>query len=127
MGKRKPTFKMHSFGEYSEWDRKGSDIPKILAFETDIEAKTGTEFGYVLQIKNGKGEKLDFRIDHPPFTNEDGNIRPPFTGEHYIRTNDYTFYIGDCIWEPVEDKLGKWEITTYYKNEVVAHKIFNLK
>ncbi|WP_167604778.1 DUF3859 domain-containing protein [Maribellus sediminis] len=127
MGKRRPVFKMYSYGEYSGWDRNSSEIPKILDFSTDIKASIGTEFGYVLHIKNGKGETLEFRIDHPPFTDEEGNIRPPFTGEQFIRTNDYKFYLGDCIWEPLEDKLGKWEITTYYKGEVVAHKIFNLK
>ena len=127
MGKRKPVFKIYSYGRYSKWDRGSNEIPKILAFETDIEAEIGTEFGFVLHIKNGKGEKIDFRIDHPPFTDNEGNIRPPFTGEQFIRTNDYIFYIGDGIWEPLEDKLGKWEITTYYQNEVVAHKVFNLR
>ena len=127
MGKRMPVFKMYSYGEYSGWDRNSSEIPKILDFNTDIKASIGTEFGYVLHIKNGKGEILEFKIEHPPFTDNEGNIRPPFTGEQFIRTNDYQFYLGDCIWEPLEDKLGKWEITTYYKGEVVAHKIFNLK
>ena len=127
MGKRRPTFKMYSYGEYSGWDRDSSEIPKILDFSTDIKASIGTEFGYVLHIKNGKGEMLEFKIEHPPFTDEQGNIRPPFTGEQFIRSNDYQFYLGDCIWEPLEDKLGKWEITTFYKGEVVAHKVFNLK
>ncbi len=126
MGKRKPIFKMDSFGEYSGWDRKSNEIPKIKAFTTEIKAQIDTEFGYVLHIKNGKGEKINFEIDHPPFTDDAGNIRPPFTGEEYIRTNDYLFYIGDCIWEPLHDKRGKWEITTWYKNQVVAHKIFHL-
>ncbi len=127
MGKRRPSFKMYSYGEYSGWDRNSSEIPKILDFSTDIKASIGTEFGYVLHIKNGKGEILEFKIDHPPFTDDEGNISPPFTGEQFIRTNDYQFYLGDCIWEPLEDKLGKWEITTYYKGELVAHKIFNLR
>ncbi|WP_340111543.1 DUF3859 domain-containing protein [Maribellus mangrovi] len=127
MGKRRPTFKMYSYGEYSIWNRDSHEIPKIMDIKTDIEARIGTEFGYVLHIKNGKGEVVEFRIDHPPFTDDEGNIRPAFTGEQFIRTNDYRFYLGDCIWEPLEDKLGKWEITTYYKGEVVAHKIFNLK
>jgi len=127
MAKRRPTFKIYSYGEYETWDRESKSIPRILEFKTEITARIGTEFGYVLHIKNGKGEKLEFRIDHPPFTDEDGNVRPPFTGEQFIRTNDFEFYLGDCIWEPLEDKLGKWEITTFYKGEVVAHKIFNLK
>ena len=127
MAKRRPTFKMYSYGEYESWDRESKTIPRIIAFKTEIDAQIGTEFGYVLHIKNGKGEKLDFRIDHPPFTDENGNLRPPFTGEQFIRTNDFEFYLGDCVWEPLEDKLGTWEITTFYKGEVVAHKTFQLK
>lgn len=127
MAKRRPTFKMYSYGEYSEWDRNSREIPKILDFTCEIEAKIGTEFGYVLHIKNGKGETLEFKIDHPPFNDDEGKLRPPFTGEQFIRTNDFEFYLGDCIWEPLEDKLGKWELTTYYQGKVVAHKIFELK
>ena len=127
MAKRKPIFKMYSYGEYSKWDRNSKEIPKILNFSTEIEAVPGTEFGYVLRIKQGKGETVTFKIDHPPFTDDEGNISPPFTGEQFIRTNDFEFYLGDCIWEPVEDKLGEWELTTYYNEEVVANKIFILK
>ena len=126
MAKRRPTFKMYSYGEYSKWDRDSKDIPKILDFTTEIKGQIGTEFGYVLHIKNGKGEKFDFRIDHPPFNDEQGNLRPPFTGEQFIRTNDFEFYLGDCIWEPLEDKLGKWELTTWYNGKVVANKVFIL-
>ena len=127
MAKRRPEFRMYSYGEYAKWDRASKEIPKILEITSDIEAKIGTEFGYVLQIRNGKGETIDFRIDHPPFTNEKGEIAEPFTGEQFIRTNDFEFYLGDCIWEPLEDKLGKWELSTFYKGHVVAHKVFNLK
>lgn len=126
MGKRKPTIKMYSFGEYSKWERGSKEIPKILDFKTEIKADIGTEFGYVLQVKQGKGETLTFKIDHPPFKDDLGEISPPFEGQQFIRTNDFEFYLGDCIWEPLEDKLGIWELTTYYKGKVVAHKIFNL-
>ncbi len=127
MAKRRPIFKLYSYGEYSQWDRNSKEIPKILNFTTEIKAEIGTEFGYVLQIKNGKGESIQFKIAHPPFKDEDGNVRPPFTGEQFIRTNDFEFYLGDCIWEPLEDKLGKWELTTYYQGQVVTSKTFILK
>ena len=126
MGKRKPTFKMYSYGEYTKWDRDSKQIPKVLNFSTEINAEIGTEFGYVLHVKQAKGETLTFKIDHPPFTDEEGNLRPPFTGEQFIWTNDFEFYLGDCIWEPVDDKLGKWELTTYYNEKIVAKKVFNL-
>lgn len=118
---------MYSYGEYEKWDRNSKAIPRILNITTEIEAEIGTEFGYVLHIKNGKGELLDFIIDHPPFKDDNGQVMPPFTGEQFIRTNDFEFYLGDCVWEPLHDKLGVWELTTRYKGQVVAQKKFILK
>lgn len=127
MAKRRPIFRMYSYGEYAQWDHQSREIPKIVDFTTEIKAKIGTEFGYVLHIKNGKGEKVDFKIDHPPFNDDQGILRPPFVGEQFVRTNDFEFYLGDCIWEPLQDKLGKWELTTYYEGKVIANKTFILK
>ena len=127
MGKRRPEFRVYSYGEYSKWDRESREIPKILDFKTEIKAEIGTEFGYVLHIRNGKGETIEFTIDHPPFNNIHGKPEPPFTGEQFIRTNDFEFYLGDCVWEPLEDKLGKWELSTYYQGQLVAQKTFILK
>ncbi len=126
MPKRRINIEMYSYGEYSKWNPGSKEIPKIINFTTEIKAKIGTEFGYVLRVKQGKGEVLEFKIDHPPFKDEKGNIRPPFTGQQFIRTNNFEFYLGDCIWEPLNDKLGKWEITTWHKGKVVANKSFNL-
>ena len=126
MGKRKPVIKMYSYGEYSRWDRNSREIPKILHFATEIEAETGTEFGYVLHVKQAKGEMLTFKIEHPPFKDARGNESPPFTGEQFVKTNDFEFYLGDCIWDPVEDKLGEWILTTYYKGKIVSQKTFKL-
>ena len=126
MAKRKTSVHIFSYGEYSKWDRKSKSLPKILNFTTEIRAEIGTEFGYVLHVKNGKGKVLSFVIDHPPFTDKDGNIRPPFTGEQFIRTNDFEFYLGDCIWEPLEDKIGGWKITTFLEGETVASKTFRV-
>ncbi len=126
MTKRKTTVEIFSYGEYTKWDKENKLIPKILKFTTTIKAEIGTEFGYVLRIKNGKGKVLSFKIDHPPFTDENGKLRPPFTGEQFIRTSNFEFYLGDCVWEPLEDKLGDWEITTYLEGETVAQKKFRL-
>lgn len=126
MRKRKPVFEIYSFGEFSTWDRNSKDIPRILKITTEIEAGIGTEFGYVLHIKQGKGETLTFRIDHPPFENSRGEMAPPFEGEEFIRTNDYQFYLGDCVWEPLHNKLGEWKLTTFHNGKTVAQKVFNL-
>ena len=126
MRRRKPVFAIFSYGEYETWERESREIPKIKHISTDIEAETGTEFGYVLRIRNGKGTTISFKIDHPPFTDEEGKFMPPFTGEQFIRTNDYEFYLGDCVWEPPADKMGIWELTTYFEGKVVACKKFKL-
>lgn len=126
MAKRKTSVHIFSYGEYSKWDRESKSLPKILNFATEIKAEIGTEFGYVLHVKNGKGKVLSFIIDHPPFTDENGNIRPSFTGEQFIRTNNFEFYLGDCIWEPLDDKLGEWKITTFLEGETVATKTFRV-
>jgi hypothetical protein len=126
MAKRKINIELYSFGEYQTWDRQSKSIPKILDITTEIEAEIGTEFGYVLRVKKAKGETLTFRIDHPPFKDDKGVLMPPFTGEQFIRTNDFEFYLGDCVWEPLEDKLGKWELTTWHEGKVVAQKTFVL-
>jgi hypothetical protein len=127
MKRKKPVFKIISYGEFSKWDQKSKEIPKILDITTEIESEAGTEFGYVLEIKQGKGETIEFRIDHPPFEDESGDMAPPFAGEQLIRTNNYLFYLGDCIWDPPEDKFGEWKLTVFYKGKVAAQKIFSLK
>ncbi len=126
MKRRKPEFEVYSYGRYSEWDRESKEIPKILEICTQIKAEIGVEFGYVLRIKKGKGEKITFKIDHPPFKDSQGKIAAPFIGEAYIGSNNYEFFLGDCIWEPVNDKRGKWELTTYFQGKVVANKSFLL-
>jgi hypothetical protein len=126
MKKKKPAFKLYSYGEYTKWNRESKAIPKVIHFATEIVAEIGTEFGYVLHIKQGKGETVTFKIDHPPFADDNGKLRPPFTGEQFISTNNFEFYLGDCIWEPLEDKLGNWELTTYHNGIVVANKVFKL-
>ena len=126
MAKRKTSVKTVSYGEYTKWDRESRAIPKIVKFTTEVEAEIGTEFGYVLHVTNGKGKILSFVINHPPFPDENGAVSPPFTGEQFIRTNDFEFYLGDCVWEPLDDKLGDWEITTFLEGSVVAQKTFRL-
>ena len=122
MAKRKVETEIYSYGEYAEWDRESKSIPRLVAITEKVEATIGTEFGYVLRIRYGKGKKLVFRIDHPSFQDGEGKVTPPFTGEQYIRSNDYEFFLGDCIWEPLEDKLGKWTMTTWLDGKIAAQK-----
>ncbi len=126
MAKRKVEIEIYSYGEYAEWNRESKSIPRLVAITETIEATVGTEFGYVLRIRHGKGKRLDFRIDHPPFPDKEGKVTPPFTGEYFVRSNDYEFFLGDCIWEPLHDKLGNWTMTTWLEGKIVAQKTLRL-
>lgn len=126
MGKKKIDVDMYSYGEYTQWVRNSRELPKIVAITDTIEAEIGTEFGYVLKIKKAKGKHLLFNIIHPSFTDESGAVTPDFTGEVYINSNDYSFFLGDCIWEPLEDKLGNWRLMSSIDGQIVADKTLHL-
>jgi hypothetical protein len=50
----------------------------------------------------------------------------PFEGIVYIKDNDWSFYLGDTVWEPIEDKIGDWRMTLSLAGKVIADKTFNL-
>ena len=80
-----------SYGKYTKWDRESRDLPELLELTYEVEAAIGVEFGMIVEIFQAKGRFLDFRIDHPPFTDSDGNVEPPFEGTYQIRNNPYAF------------------------------------
>lgn len=127
MAKKKVEVELYSYGEYAEWDRGSKEIPKLVNITEEIEAEVGTEFGYVLRIKKAKGKRIDFRIDHPPFRGDDGKVMAPFTGQVFVNSNYYEFFLGDCIWAPATDKMGTWTMTTKIDGEIVATKSLRLK
>ena len=126
MKKKKPEIRFESYGRYSKWDRNRRDLPEILEFNNTIEAAEDNEFGMILRIRNGKGLKFDYCIKHPPFCDSKGVVEPDFTGEYYVNSNDFRFYIGDCIWLPFEDKVGLWEIFVYFEGKTIASKSFQI-
>jgi hypothetical protein len=126
MSKKKPEIRMVSFGRYTPFDRRSKELPKVMEFTTQIPAELGVEFGYILQIRKARGARLTIRIDHPPFPDESGQVSPPFTGQQYVRTSDYEFFLGDTVWAPVEDKVGDWTLTTWLEEEQIATKTFQL-
>jgi hypothetical protein len=127
MAKKKIEVELYSYGEYSQWDRESSSIPKLINITNEIESELGTEFGYVLRIKKAKGKRIDFRIDHPAFKGEDGKVMDSFTGQVIINSNNYEFFLGDCIWAPLDDKLGVWTMTSKIDGEIIAVKSLLLK
>ena len=126
MPKKNIDISIYSYGLYTDWKSKGRGIPKPIEFTTQIPITPDVEFGYVLRIKNGRGKKITYRTEHPPFKDGNGKVMLPFTGEEHISENDYYIFLGDTVWDPIEDKAGKWKITAYYDGKIVAEKIFNL-
>lgn len=125
MAKQKPDIKIESCGLYTPLEKMGKELPKLVRFTAEIPCKPGIEFGYILHIRKGRGMKLTFQIDHPPFL-RDGKMDPPFTGEVYVRSNDWKFFLGDTIWEPIADKAGEWRIRTWLDGELIADRILTL-
>lgn len=124
MAKAKFLCQRLNYGIYDHWNRDSRELPKIREFTTTIPARLDIEFGFILNIKKAKGKLLSFCIDHPPFTGKNGETAPPFTGEEYIRSNDWNFYLGDTLWAPIEDKLGPWRMTVEIEDQLVADETF---
>lgn len=126
MVKKKPQVTVHSYGRYDGWDRESRALPKLLKMTSEIEAAPGVEFGYILRIQNARNARITFRIEHPPFKDSAGHVVPPFTGELYVKTNDYRFFLGDSVWLPVEDKRGPWRLITWLDDQPAADRTLQL-
>ena len=126
MPKRKPEIRIRSYGIYDRWDSDSKELPRIAEFTTRVPAKIDIEFGFVVNIKGAKNQELDYCIDHPGILDADGKRRAPFDGTVYVRSNDWDFYLGDTIWEPIADKLGSWRMTLELEGKVIADKTFEV-
>ena len=117
---------MKSYGIYSRWDSDSKELPKIAEFTTEVTAVVDVEFGFVVNIKGAKNLELDYCIDHPGILDAEGNRRAPFDGTVFVKTNDWDFYLGDTVWEPIEDKLGPWRMTLELNGQLIAEKTFDV-
>ncbi len=126
MAKRKIEVRMRSYGVYSHWDSASKLLPRFLQATTEIPARVDVEFGFVVNIKYAKNCELSFCIDHPGIRDDQGNRRAPFEGTVYVKTNDWNFYLGDTVWEPIDDKLGPWHLWLEIDGNVIAQKTFQL-
>lgn len=125
-GKRKPEVELYSYGIYSPWDRQSRDLPYLKEITTTVPVRADVEFGYVLKIRGGKGYLLEYEIAHPPIRDEKGGWMPPFTGEIIIPSNEWEFFLGDTVWEPFDEKAGRWTLITRIQGREVARKSFDL-
>ena len=126
MAKRKPQFRIRSYGIYQHWDADEKPLPKIAEFTQTVPAEIDIEFGLVVNIKGAKNKELFYCIDHPGILDADGERRDPFDGSVYVKSNDWDFYLGDTIWAPIGDKLGPWRMTIELDDETIADKTFQV-
>lgn len=126
MAKRKPIVKMRSYGIYTQWDSGSKELPDLKDVTTQVPAKVDIEFGFIVQIQNAKNTELTYCIDHPGIKDASGNTRAPFDGTVFVKTNDWSFFLGDTIWEPISDKLGDWHMHIEIDGKIVAEKTFTV-
>ncbi len=126
MAKRSPIIEITSYGIYSKWDSHSKHLPKIQEFTNQVAAQVDVEFGLVVNIKKAKGQRIDYVIEHPGILSKHGEVLEPFSGEVYVGNNNWDFYLGDTIWEPIDDKLGKWRLALTMDGRVIAEKTFEV-
>ncbi len=78
---------MTSYGIYTQWDRGSRELPKVRRHTREIPAELDIEFGSTLRILRAKGSNISFVMKHPPFCDDEGNVRPDFTGEQMVNSN----------------------------------------
>ncbi|WP_017443632.1 DUF3859 domain-containing protein [Gayadomonas joobiniege] len=126
MAKDKSQVEILSYGIYEKWDNKRKSLPKVQTFTLSIPAEVDIEFGFIINIKKAKGQKIRFEIDHPGILDKKGRPLPPFEGEEYIRDNNWQFYLGDTIWLPLDDKVGQWRMSVELAGNIIAEKCFEV-
>ena len=126
MSKLKADVTILQAGLFSRWDEESPDLPKFLKATVHVPAEIDIEFGFIARIRKAKNRRLTYCIYHPHIPDQQGNIRPPFEGEVFVESNDWKFYLGDTIWAPEHDKVGKWRMTLSLGDKVVAEKTFNV-
>lgn len=115
-----------NYGVYSEWNRESSLLPQFEELTTDVEATVGVEFGMIVEIRKAKGRYLDFLIEHPLFTDAEGNVEAPFRGTFRVKHNPFRFFLGDTVWNPVADKKGNWKLSILLDDEIIISKTIRL-
>ena len=121
-----PVFSIESYGIYERWDSDNKALPKIKTFTTLVPAEIDIEFGLTIKAVKAKGLNLFWCIEHPNVTDRKGRVMAPFSGDVFVRTNDWRFYLGDTVWPPIEDKTGDWYMYLKHEGSVIAEKTFEV-
>jgi hypothetical protein len=126
LSKLRSIFEISSFGIYENWDEKSKTLPQIKTFTTNIPAQLEIEFGFILHALKAKGKRLDWTMYHPDVPDDKGQIMDPFEGTVYVRNNDWEFYLGDTVWEPIHNKVGDWRMIIECDGKIIAEKTFSV-
>lgn len=118
--------RIRSWGIYTAWDKASKQLPKLLEITTEIPAEIDIEFGLIVNVKRARNMQVHYSIDHPGILDANGERRPPFDGSVYVRTNDWDFFLGDSIWEPLHDKVGQWNLSVSLEDTIDVTKAFNI-
>jgi hypothetical protein len=121
-----PEVDIISYGRYARWNDDSRTLPQLEELTYEIVAEIDVEFGMIIEIRHGKGRYLEYVINHPSIRDKNGNIAPSYEGEYQIKANPYRFFLGDTIWEPVDDKRGIWEFIIKIDDQQVASKKLRL-
>lgn len=127
MARKRPVIQEVGYGLYERFKAEGKGLPKLREFTTAVPAAVGQEFGFIIKIKHGRGLRIDFEIDHPGIPHADtGEVMEPFRGAVYVRDSDFDFFLGDALWEPIEQMLGEWTLSTKLDGKVVNRRTFEV-
>ncbi|MBW8192358.1 DUF3859 domain-containing protein [Neiella marina] len=127
MAKTKFSSRIVSAGIYDGFDASSKQLPKIKSFTRHVLAELDVEFGLIVNISKAKGHRIVWRIEHPNLVNDEGDVMPPFEGEEFISDNDWHFYLGDCIWAPIDDKGGNWRMTIELNGALIVDETFDVE
>ncbi|MCM2679373.1 DUF3859 domain-containing protein [Echinimonas agarilytica] len=127
MAKSKYSARVVCVGIYDGWDETSKKLPQIKEYTRHIIAEIDVEFGLIINIKKAKGRLIQWCIDHPSIPDEEGEVMAPFEGSEHVTDNDWTFYLGDTIWAPVDNKGGNWRMTIELDGDVIADETFDVE
>lgn len=126
MPRRSPDIKLISRGLYTAFKRDSNKLPRLIEATRIVPASLDSEFGCIIEVRGGRGLILPFTIEHPTFTDEQGQTVPTFEGEFFIDANEYRMFVGDTLWEPLENKVGRWTIRVFHEEQAVIHEWFDV-
>ncbi len=126
MPRKTPDIKLISRGLYTPFHRAGEDLPRLIEATRSVPASLDSEFGCIIEVRGGRGLTLAFTIEHPSFVDEKGETVPTFEGEFFIDANEYRMFVGDTLWEPLADKVGRWTIRVFIEKQAVIEEWFDV-